>query len=89
MNKYWYCGNIPPRPLDEKVKDLESWDEKAEEKKIGPIKDCEKKKVCFETIFFHKTLVVVCECGRLEVGRLEGGQLGQRCRLGQLGRLGR
>ena len=39
MSKYWYCGNIPPRPLDEKVKDLESWNEKAEGKKIGPIRD--------------------------------------------------
>ena len=48
------------------------------------------KKVVFETKKFHKTLVAVCESGRREVGRLEGGRLGGVSgvsRLGQLGRL--
>jgi hypothetical protein len=73
MIKYWYCGNIPPRPLDEKVKDLDGWDGKDKKKNFGPIKDGEGKN-CLK--IFHKTLVAVCECGRLEVGRLEGGRLG-------------
>ena len=39
--------------------------------------ETEKKKFFFLfEIFFDKTLVVGCECGRLEVGRLEGGRLG-------------
>jgi hypothetical protein len=59
MIKYWYCGNIPPRPLDEKVKDLDGWDGK------------DKKNLKM----FHKTLIAVGECGRLEVGRLECGRL--------------
>ena len=68
-----------------KMKNVESWKEKAERRKIGPIGDCEKKKVCLETKNFHKTLVAVCECGRLEVGRLEGGRLKEISRLGRLG----
>jgi hypothetical protein len=34
MIKYWYCGNIPPRPLDEKVEDLESWNGQDEKKNL-------------------------------------------------------
>ena len=45
------------------------------------------KKVVFETKKFHKTLVAVCGSGRREVGRLEGGRLGEISRLGQLGGL--
>jgi hypothetical protein len=44
MIKYWYCGNIPPRPLDEKVKDLDGWDGKDKKQNFGPIKDGEGKK---------------------------------------------
>ena len=39
MNKYWYCWNIPPRPLDEKVKDLDSWNGKTRKRIFGPIRD--------------------------------------------------
>jgi hypothetical protein len=77
MIKYWYCGNIPPRPLDEKVEDLESWNGQDEKKNLWTNQRLRrKKKFVFETKKFHKTLVAVCECGRLEVGRLEGGRLG-------------
>ena len=42
------------------------------------------KTICLETKNFHKTLVVG-GCGSGEGGRLVGGRLGQRSRLGQLG----
>ncbi len=47
------------------------------------------KKVVFETKKIHKTLVVVCERGRREVGGLEGGRLGEVKRFGRLSGLGR
>ncbi len=89
MSKYWYCGNIPPRPLDEKVKDLDGWNGIDKKKILDQSKTEKEKKIVLKQNFFHKTLVVVCECGRLEVGRLDCGRLGLMCRLGQLGRLER
>jgi hypothetical protein len=32
MVRYWYCANIPPRPLDDKRQELESWSGKDEKK---------------------------------------------------------
>ena len=61
------------------------WSEKAERKKIGPIREGEKtKKNLFGNKNFHKTLVVGGG-GSLEGGRLVGGRLGQRSRLERLG----
>ncbi len=58
-------------------------------KRISDQSEAEKlKKVVFETKKFHKTLVAVCESGRREAGRLEGGRLGEVSRLGQLVGLG-
>ena len=38
MREYWYCGNIPPRPLDEKEgKDFEMRG-KDDRTKFGPIR---------------------------------------------------
>ena len=55
MVRYWYCANIPPRSLEDKTKKDGIWSEKAERKKIGPIREGEKtkeKKICFETKIF-------------------------------------
>ena len=52
---YWYCANIPPRSLEDKTKKNGIWSEKAERKKIGPIREGEKtKKICLETKIFTR-----------------------------------
>ena len=42
MVRYWYCANIPPRSLEDKTKKNGIWSEKAERKKIGPIREGER-----------------------------------------------
>ena len=60
MVGYWYCANIPPRPLVDKRTRFEKWIEKGEKKNFGPIRGGEiKKKIVFETKSFHKTRVRV------------------------------
>ena len=34
MRDHWYCGNIPPRPLDDKRKDFEIGGEKKRQDKV-------------------------------------------------------
>ena len=58
MVRYWYCANIPPRPLDDKTQEFEKGIEKEEKKNFGPIRGCDRKKyLVFETKIFHKTRV--------------------------------
>jgi hypothetical protein len=38
MIEYWYCGNIPPRPLDDKRKILKFEGKIKDKTKFGPIR---------------------------------------------------
>jgi hypothetical protein len=51
MIEYWYCGNIPPRPLDDKRKILKFEGKIKDKTKFGPIRAAFVKK----KQFFEKT----------------------------------
>ena len=71
MVRYWYCANIPPRSLEDKTKKNGIWSEKAERKKIGPIREGEKTK---KNLFGNKIFSQDVGGGRLwKVGGWEVG----------------
>ena len=47
MREYWYCGNIPPRPLDDKRKILKFEGKIKDKTKFGPIRAAFVKKNSF------------------------------------------
>ena len=75
MVRYWYCANTPPRSLEDKAKKKGIWSEKAERKKIGPIREGEKtrKKICLETKIFTRRW---WWCVSVGGGRLGGWRVG-------------
>jgi hypothetical protein len=54
MRDHWYCGNIPPRPLDDKRKDFEFGGKKKKTRQVWTNQNRFWKKVAVFFFFFSK-----------------------------------